>query len=223
MTTPAKKTSNRQNALQSTGPQTQEGKAIASKNATKHGLLSREVLLPNENAEALAELAQRLREDLQPVGELEDLLVDRVISFIWRLRRLVRVEGGIFTSNLYEELAERAERKARSYEQNTSLEAMMMMMSVRITDEKKRAEALAKAKEMRDLQAEESSIVALAFARDVSGADAFSKLSRYETAIERGFYRALHELQRLQAARAGANVPLPMTVDVEVADGNGTN
>lgn len=223
MTTPAKKTSNRQNALQSTGPQTQEGKAIASKNATKHGLLSREVLLPNENAEALAELAQRLREDLQPVGELEDLLVDRVISFIWRLRRLVRVEGGIFTSNLYEELAERAERKAKSYEQNTSLEAMMMMMSVRITDEKKRAEALAKAKEMRDLQAEESSIVALAFARDVSGADAFSKLSRYETAIERGFYRALHELQRLQAARAGANVPLPMTVDVEVADGNGTN
>ena len=223
MTTPAKKTSNRQNALQSTGPQTQEGKAIASKNATKHGLLSREVLLPNENAEALAELAQRLREDLQPVGELEDLLVDRVVSVIWRLRRLVRVEGGIFTSNLYEELAERAERKARSYEQNTSLEAMMMMMSVRITDEKKRAEALAKAKEMRDLQAEESSIVALAFARDVSGADAFSKLSRYETAIERGFYRALHELQRLQAARAGANVPLPMTVDVEVADGNGTN
>jgi hypothetical protein len=221
MTTPTKMTSNRQNALQSTGPQTQEGKAIASKNATKHGLLSREVLLPNENAEALAELAQRLREDLQPVGELEDLLVDRVVALFWRLRRLVRVEGGIFTSNLYEELAERAERKARSYEQNTSLEAMMM--SVRITDEKKRAEALAQAKEMRDLQAEESSIVALAFARDVSGADAFSKLSRYETAIERSFYRALHELQRLQAARAGANVPLPMAVDVEVADGNGTN
>jgi hypothetical protein len=31
--------------------------------------------------------------------------------------------------------------------------------------------------------------------------EAFSKLARYEAAIERSFFRALHELQRLQLAR----------------------
>jgi hypothetical protein len=37
------------------------------------------------------------------------------------------------------------------------------------------------------------------FVRDAEEVDAFSKLSRYETAIERSLYKALHELQRLQA------------------------
>jgi len=44
-------------------------------------------------------------------------------------------------------------------------------------------------------------------------------LSRYETALERGLYKALHELQRLQAARAGALVPLPVVVDVSLDAG----
>jgi hypothetical protein len=33
-------------------------------------------------------------------------------------------------------------------------------------------------------------------------------LSRYEVTIERSLYKALHELQRLQAARDGQAVPL---------------
>ena len=54
--------------------------------------------------------------------------------------------------------------------------------------------------------------------RDANGANAFSKLSRYETTIERRFYRALHELQRLQAARhAGGSVAPPVAVDVDVS------
>jgi hypothetical protein len=57
-----------------------------------------------------------------------------------------------------------------------------------------------------------------AFIQDANGANAFSKLSRYETTIERGLYKALHELQRLQAARhAEANVVPPLTVDVDVS------
>jgi hypothetical protein len=46
--------------------------------------------------------------------------------------------------------------------------------------------------------------------------DAPSKLSRYEAGIVRAFYRALHELQRLQASRAGVPVLLPVAVDIEV-------
>jgi hypothetical protein len=54
----------------------------------------------------------------------------------------------------------------------------------------------------------------LAFIRDANGADAFGKLARYETALERGLTSALHELQRLQAARGGRDVAPPEVVDV---------
>ena len=42
-------------------------------------------------------------------------------------------------------------------------------------------------------------------------------LSRYESTLERGLFKALHELQRLQAERQGDAVPLPEAVDVEVS------
>ncbi len=57
------------------------------------------------------------------------------------------------------------------------------------------------------------------FLRDAAGADCFGKLSRYESALERALYRALHELQRLQAVRAGEPVPAPVAVDVTVDGG----
>jgi hypothetical protein len=41
-------------------------------------------------------------------------------------------------------------------------------------------------------------------------------LSRYEITLERTLYKALHELQRLQAARHGQAVGLPDAADVEV-------
>ena len=43
-----------------------------------------------------------------------------------------------------------------------------------------------------------------------------SKLSKYETAIERQFYRALHQLGCRQAARRGAALTPPQVLDVEV-------
>ena len=64
----------------------------------------------------------------------------------------------------------------------------------------------------------DTSTLGLAFIRDGNGANAFSKLSRYETTMERGLYKALHELQRLQSARgAGSSIPIPMAVDVDVS------
>src|ERR687893_2062167 len=116
MSSARKAAANRQNALKSTGPKTPDGKAAVRLNALRHGLLSEEILLPGEDEEALRELAERLRAELQPVGELEILLVGRITSLLWRLRRLERVEAGIFAWELYEELAERAEREARGYE-----------------------------------------------------------------------------------------------------------
>jgi hypothetical protein len=70
---------------------------------------------------------------------------------------------------------------------------------------------------MRSEQEDETATLGRTFARDADGANAFSKLSRYETSIERQLYRALHELERRQAARAGAAVTTPQIVDVDVS------
>jgi hypothetical protein len=64
-------------------------------------------------------LDENLRTELQPVGELENLLVDRIVSAHWRLRRLGRVEAGIFVWEHYEELSERDKGVARTYERDT--------------------------------------------------------------------------------------------------------
>lgn len=47
--------------------------------------------------------------------------------------------------------------------------------------------------------------------------DIYTKLGRYEAGVERAFFRSLHELQRLQAARCGHAVPAPLVVDVQVS------
>jgi hypothetical protein len=49
------------------------------------------------------------------------------------------------------------------------------------------------------------------------GRDKMGVLSRYEVTLERSLFRALHELQRLQAARDGQAVPVPEVADMEVS------
>jgi hypothetical protein len=48
------------------------------------------------------------------------------------------------------------------------------------------------------------------------------RLLRYEGSIERQFYKALNQLERLQRLRAGDNVPAPVNVDVDVNTGERT-
>jgi hypothetical protein len=216
MTSEKKAQSNRRNALKSTGPKTPEGKAAVRLNALRHGLLSQEIVLPGEDEEALRELDEYLRAELQPVGELENLLVDRIISAYWRLRRVGRVEAGIFAWEHSEELAERAEREAHRYEANLA-EDLVKVLDITITDEKKHKEAHSRARRIRSEQEDETATLGRTFVRDADRANAFSKLSRYETAIERTLYRALHELERRQAARRGSTVTPPQVLDVEVS------
>ena len=82
---------NRRNATSSTGPRTTRGKAVAL-NAVQHGLLSRQAVIHGESEAELVELGKRLRGQLAPMGELELLLADRIISTAWRLRRAIALE-----------------------------------------------------------------------------------------------------------------------------------
>ena len=89
---------NRTNAQKSTGPQTDEGKAVSKMNATKHGILSREVivrgLISKESEREFLAFHRRFREHLAPVGPLEEMLVDQIVTTQWRLRRVLRAEAG---------------------------------------------------------------------------------------------------------------------------------
>lgn len=46
--------------------------------------------------------------------------------------------------------------------------------------------------------------------------DSVDTILRYETTIERSLFRALHELERLQAKRNGKEVQVPAVVDVNL-------
>jgi len=94
----ARRAANKRNAQLSTGPRTDTGKATSARNATKHGLLSRQVVLPDENAADFDGFRDRLVEDLAPSGELESVLAERIVLAAWRLRRVVRLEAAVVRS-----------------------------------------------------------------------------------------------------------------------------
>src|SRR5262245_34312815 len=83
---------NRRNALKSTGPVTDDGKSIVARNALKHGLFTADLLVEGEDPHDLAEHRRKLLADLAPQNYTEELLVERIISVTWRLRRLSAAE-----------------------------------------------------------------------------------------------------------------------------------
>lgn len=89
---------NRANAKKSTGPKTTNGKAVSKLNALKHGILSQQVLVRGTNLKEsrseLMQLHQRFWDEWQPVGPVEEMLVDQVVTAQWRLRRALAAEAG---------------------------------------------------------------------------------------------------------------------------------
>ena len=106
---------NRRNALQSTGPRTKDGKAVSRLNAVRHGILSRETLVLGEKERDLVAFGRRLRADLAPEGELELLLVDRIISNAWRLRRCLKVETAMLNWRRVQEIRHGSELEVQTW------------------------------------------------------------------------------------------------------------
>jgi len=52
---------------------------------------------------------------------------------------------------------------------------------------------------------------------NIPSKDELERLLRYEGAIERQFYKAINQLERLQRMRSGDNVPVPVEVDIAVS------
>jgi hypothetical protein len=78
------------------GPRTVQGKERTKLNALRHGLFSKLSLLKGELRADFNALHNGLREDRQPVGALEEILVEKLASDFWRLRRLSIAEQAKF-------------------------------------------------------------------------------------------------------------------------------
>ncbi len=96
--TPEKLEANRRNAQKSTGPKTKNGKDVSKLNALKHGLLAQSVVVQGhkfrESPREFKKLCQEFYADQAPVGPLEEMLVNQIISLTWRLRRARTAESG---------------------------------------------------------------------------------------------------------------------------------
>ncbi|NLZ06798.1 MAG: hypothetical protein GXY19_16655 [Phycisphaerae bacterium] len=91
-TTDKQTAANRRNAEESTGPITPAGKAKASRNSIKHGLLASDIVLGGESREEFESFRDTMIERLDPDGELENMLAHRIVAGAWRLRRAGRIE-----------------------------------------------------------------------------------------------------------------------------------
>lgn len=103
MTTEKQIEANRENALKSTGPLSIEGKSRASKNAMKHGILSKNLVVFGEKTSEYQAFLQNLIETFHPEGTMEALLVEKITCLAWRQRRAVQAEASLFHKGLSNE------------------------------------------------------------------------------------------------------------------------
>ena len=92
MSTRAQRRAARSNSEKSTGPRTEAGKSSSSLNALRHGLCSRQAILPGEDAQALADISREFYRTTRAVGPLELYCVERMILSFWRMRRIGAME-----------------------------------------------------------------------------------------------------------------------------------
>ncbi len=89
-------TANRANAQSSTGPKTEEGKAVSSRNAIVTGLTGRTVLLATDDVDEYTFHLSRHHAEYLPITEAESELVQTIADCEWRLRRILVLESGIY-------------------------------------------------------------------------------------------------------------------------------
>jgi hypothetical protein len=90
--TEAQIAASRANGAKSKGPITDEGKAISSQNAVRHGLLARLAIMDVENREAFLSLCHDMRETFEPTDEYEQCIVDTMTLSMWRRTRAMAME-----------------------------------------------------------------------------------------------------------------------------------
>jgi hypothetical protein len=175
---------NRLNALRSTGPRTAEGKAVSSKNATTHGLSGRMVVIEGEDPLQFESMRQQLLDELQPVGALEGMLVERLAAVSWRLRRTPALEAALFA-------------RQQQLEDTNGTNSPFAMVSAAFD-----GDAMLPDAEDRDANPElQQQAIGRSLMTLLSNADYLNKLGRHEKQLVNQMQAVLHQLWKLQAER----------------------
>jgi hypothetical protein len=93
---------NQANALKSTGPRTEEGRAKSRYNARRHGLTGQFYVMSEGDEAAYVAHEEAMLADLKPVGAHETQLAISIIQDYWRINRTKGSEFTIFGHD-YEE------------------------------------------------------------------------------------------------------------------------
>ncbi len=92
---------NRANAQHSTGPVTDAGKAVSSRNAVTHGLTAKNIVPRTENEKIeFRTIYESAYTEYKPAGLTETFLVDRIVYSRCNLARVTRLLGELETGTL---------------------------------------------------------------------------------------------------------------------------
>lgn len=205
MTTRKQLVANQQNALLSSGPVTAKGKAIVAQNAIKHGIFVKDLIITagdgKEDAQEYKELLDGLILSLNPSGQMECLLVEKIAVDYWRLRRVLRFESGsirkildMAISNYYNRVDWQGIKEHRT---NEELDAKIAEYQNDQSAHDQRKIAELEQEKTKNKYAEE---VAVKISSLPAG-DAYEKVIKYEKAVQRSILQNLALLKRLQAMR----------------------
>ena len=202
------------NAQRSTGPRTLAGKIKVSGNALKHGLTARDVVLPGENPDDFDSFRADLLTSFDLQGALEGALGEMIVGYLWRLRRVPIFEAMLYKRGCAELLVRQAEELVSQYESTTDrMIALLRKTGVEASDKQAYQDAEQKLARARAQLDDPSFNVSRVLQ---TSPEPFRNLWRHESALARSLVRNMHELERLQAKRAGQYVPVPEVVDVDL-------
>ncbi|HYA35835.1 MAG TPA: hypothetical protein VEF03_09450 [Candidatus Binataceae bacterium] len=175
---------NRANARLSTGPRTAEGKERSRLNAIRHGVLSEVAVSADlEGDEAREEFDRLLEEmirDLKPLGAMEELTLQKIAVYTWRLRRMLIWENR-------EAFREYISRKVRSERISHGLYDIEDGIPSSVQKERQH----------------EREVIVNAQLEVMSLPNSYTSLAvtRYDSTINRVIDRAMRDLERMQARR----------------------
>ena len=188
---------NRENALKSTGPRTEAGKAASSANALSHGLTAAStVVLPEEDTDAFERLREGVIADLDPAGALQAALAQRIAVLLWRLDRATRLEAELF---VHGQLAMLRSRADQALDPGARLRRLAELPG-------ESTEAREKIKQFRD-QIDVDMCAQAPFAQilveRVESGRTYDLLARHEATLQRALNRTLEECTTRRARQPG--------------------
>ncbi len=202
-------TANQRNAEHSTGPRTAVGKRRSAGNALKHGLsASTTILLPDEDPREFQQLGRTLRKELHPEGVLQETFFQRILSCLWRLQRIGRLEASILNFNMYRESQTRALGKGFGCFDHTKF----IQPGGQLVDTSTFNEAGDVVVKSRMQMEQDATIAGQAYAADAAGPKTLAQLRRHEITLERSLYRAIYAFDALRHHRRSAPTNIPSLV-----------